>query len=126
MGIRLFAFQRKANHFCEIFPIHGAGDCDPASWEVNEEGRKTWFRVWHLSARLLQLEISRTDNSFFSLLVDRDRFIDTLLEAYCEFGKKGGWGRFGDWGEINFEDTELDCNIEIASNWRSIRKTTPI
>lgn len=36
------------------------------------------------------------DVILYSLLVDRDRFIETFLKAYCEFGSKGSWGRYED------------------------------
>ena len=76
--------------------IQNCGDSDPVRWVVDEEGRITGFVMWHLCDNLLQVEIERTDGLRRHLLVERDRFIETFLKAYCEFGAKGGWGRHGD------------------------------
>ena len=76
--------------------IHSAGDVDPVVWAIDEEGVLTRFLVWHLSESLLQVEIQRSDDTVYSLVVDRENFIEMFLKAYCEFGAKGGRGRFGD------------------------------
>lgn len=76
------------------------GDDDNVKiWEVNEEGRITVFKVWTLSCKLLQLQIEAMRDQVdyhYDLVVDRDAFISLLMKTYCDFGKQGGWGWYGD------------------------------
>lgn len=89
------------------------GDSDDVKeWEVDEEGRLTTFKVWTLSYRLLHLQIKAFwDHPYYeyNLIVDRDELIDTLMKTYCDFGKQGGWGLYGDkvFEEDWFEDPEF-------------------
>lgn len=74
-------------------------DHEIVPWKVNEEGRITVFKVWTLSCKLLQLEIearSAQVDYHYDLVVDRDAFISLLMKTYCDFGKQGGWGWYGD------------------------------
>lgn len=94
------------------------GDDDSAKiWEVDEEGRNTTFKVWRISYRLLQLQIEASSAQVeyhYDLVVDRNTFISLLMRTYCDFGKQGGWGWYGD--SVFEEDWNMEPERIILDN----------
>ena len=88
----------ELHYFNRALLINGDDD-DVKIWKVNEEGKIAVFKVWTLSCKLLQLQIearSAQVDYHYDLVVDRDAFISLLMKTYCDFGKQGGWGWYGD------------------------------
>lgn len=103
------------------------GDDDNVKiWKVNEEDRITVFKVWILSCKLLQLQIEAARNQVdyhYDLVVDRDAFISLLMKTYCDFGKQGGWGWYGD--SVFEEDGNKEPERIIVDYGEGIKRHVP-
>lgn len=65
---------------------------------VIEEGRITIFIVRTLSCKFLQLQIETMKDRVdyhYDLVVDQNAFVSLLMKTYCNLGKQGGWGLYG-------------------------------